>query len=36
MNVIGRLYSIWTALAAAITVAFAALCTAYFVGWLSP
>jgi hypothetical protein len=34
MDVIGRLELIWTALAAAVTVAYAALCAAYVGGWL--
>jgi hypothetical protein len=36
MNVIDRLEGIWAALGVAVSLAFAALCAAYFCGWLSP
>ena len=36
MNVNERLEWIWAALGVAVSVAFAALCAAYFCGWLSP
>jgi uncharacterized membrane protein len=36
MNVIERLEWIWVGLVAVVFVAFAALCAAYFAGWLSP
>jgi hypothetical protein len=36
MNVIERLEWIWVGLGAVVSVAFAALCAAYFAGWLSP
>jgi hypothetical protein len=35
MNVNERLEWIWAALGVAVSVAFAALCAAYFCGWLS-
>jgi hypothetical protein len=36
MDIIGRLYSISTTLAAAITVAYVALCAAYFAAGYRP
>jgi hypothetical protein len=36
MNLIDRLEWIWAGLAALVCVAYAALCAAYFAGWLSP
>jgi hypothetical protein len=36
MDVIERLEMIWVGLVAVVCLAFAALCAAYFAGWLSP